>query len=204
MKIICIISLFLGIVQEIYSQDTIVHQNGNVFLVDIIDKEGEFVSYKLWEVPESRTFRLEKFVIFSLKEENKEEEILYEFNPDIGNIYLVDEMRIFIKGEQDAQKFYTSPIATIAGVLGGAVGGYLLGQGNLIGIAAPVVVPALIFIPPVKIRSNAVRDEKYLNLIPYEQGYKRVAKKKKYLKSLAACAISMAGATVISAVFIDD
>lgn len=193
--------LFSMAFHKLFSQDTIVHQNGNVFLVELIEIEEEYISYKLWNQENSRTFRLEKFATFSINRKNENEEIIYEFDPERGNIYEVDEMRIFIKGEQDAQAGFKSPLAIIAASIGGAAGGYLLGNGNFIGITALVAVPAIISIFPPKVKEESVRNPKYLPLEPYRLGYKRVAKKKKYLSSLAACAISLVGATIITAAF---
>src|SRR5690606_2493517 len=144
------------------AQDTILHQNGNIFLVEIIDIGDEYVSYKLWNKNNEQTYRLDRFSIFSISRTNQEEEILYAYDPEHGNIYEVDEMRIFIKGEQDAQAGFNSPFAIIGGAVGGAAGGYLLGQGNFIGITALVVAPALISIFPTKVKDKSVRDPKFM------------------------------------------
>ena len=193
----------LLILGNLSAQDTIVHKNGNIFLVDILHVDDDVVEYKLWNKKNERIFQLDKFSIFSISKKNQEEKVLYSYDPNIGNIYEVDEMRLYIKGEQDAQQNYSSPPATIAAILGGVAGGYVLGQGNILGITAPIIVPALISITGARVKPHTVRDIDYIYLHPYRQGYKRVAKKKKYLNALLTSTVSMLGATIISAAFID-
>lgn len=184
------------------AQDTIVHRNGTEFIVDILKENESKIIYKLWDIPESRTFTLEKSSVFSIKRKNSKVDIIYTYNPDIGNIYQVDEMRLYIKGEQDARKF-NSTITNLASIVGGAAGGYVLGQGGILGITAPIVMPILVTILPPKIKKRTVRDPRYSSIEAYKTGYLKEAKKKRYFKSLVLSSISLGVATAVTALIID-
>ena len=186
-----------------FAQDTIVHVNGGIFIVNLIEQDSQKVFYKLYDQPESRIFHLEKSSIFSISKGDGEQEVLYRYDPNIGNIYQVDEMRLFIKGEQDAGSRYRSRISNIASIIGGAAGGVVLGQGGILGLTAPLVTSALLSIPNPKIRPKTVRDMRYYSLQAYQHGYLREAKKKRYLKSLLLSSISLGISTAITALLID-
>lgn len=185
-----------------FGQDTIVHRNGSVFIVDLI-KESEYqIVYKLWGQANSRTFKLDKNSIFSIRKKQQDPTIIYHYNPEIGNKYQVDEMRLFVKGEQDAQDF-GSPFANSLSIIGGAAGGYVLGQGGILGITAPMVVPVLINIFPPRIKKKTVRDDRFSSIEAYRTGYLREARKKRYLKSLILSSIAMGVSTAVTALAID-
>lgn len=200
MKLYLLPILFL-LSSNIIAQDTIVHRNGSVFVVDLL-KEGEHqVIYKLWGQPDSRTYHLNKNSIFSIKKRNKATDIIYEYNPEMGNVYQVDEMRLFIKGEQDAQEF-SSPASNLLSLIGGAAGGYVLGQGGILGITAPMVVPVMINIIPPKVKERTVRDKRFSSINAYRTGYQKEARKKRYFKSLILSSISLGVSTAITALAI--
>lgn len=184
------------------AQDTIVHRNGNEFVVEILKENESRIIYKLWNLPDSRTFTVDKSTIFSIKRKNHKVDILYSYNPEMGNTYQVDEMRLYIKGQQDARKF-NSPISNVASIVGGAAGGYVLGQGGILGITAPIVMPILVTILPPRMKKKTVRDSRFSPIEAYREGYFREAKKKRYFKSLVLSSISLGISTAITALAID-
>lgn len=197
-----LLSFLLFLVFNTLGQDTIVHRNGSVFIVELIKESEHQIVYKLWDQGNSRTFKLDKKSIFSIRKKKQDPEIVYHYNPEIGNKCQVDEMRLFIKGEQDAQEF-SSPVSNTLSIIGGAAGGYVLGQGGILGITAPMVVPVLINIFPPGIKKKTVRDNRFSSIEAYRAGYLREARKKRYFKSLILSSIAMGVSTAVTALVID-
>lgn len=148
-------------------------------------------------------FPKEKRNVFSFTKEGKSEVILYEYNPDKGNIYKVSEMRDFMKGEQEADQYYKSYLSNAFSVAGGILAGYYIADNRLLAVATPLITSSIVIIPGAKVKKNALNEDYYKSNEAYRQGYKRVAKGKKFISSMKYGALSMLGSFVFFK-FIDE
>lgn len=150
-----------------------------------IQIDDEFVSYDYNVNGEQLHNKLEKYRVFSITDENKQENIIYQQDSTEGRYFSIDEMRTFIVGEQDAKKYFKSPQSTI---IAGAVG---IANGLVFGPISPILsLPGAFIIGfgtsliPSKIKTDNPEKEKLLKEFPYHDGYKRVGKSKKVRNGL--------------------
>lgn len=166
--------------------DTILLLNGNTIITNIIDTANASVSFKNPKHP-AKNIVIENERIFSIRNSNGEN-IIYSYDTILGNEFTIDEMRYFIKGEQDAQKGFKARGAFWGNLFIGAGAGV---TGFFFSPAVPFAFTALAGVPKVKIKKNTVSDPEYLNHPEYLMGYQRVADKKRKIKSLVSGGIGL-------------
>ncbi len=166
--------------------DTILLLNGTTVITSIVDTANGIVKIKDPKNPNERIM-IENDRIFSINN-SKGETILYGFDSIIGNEFTVDEMRYFIRGEQDAQKGFKARGAFWGNLV---VGGGAGVTGLFLSPVAPFAFTALVGIPKVKIKKNTVSNPEYLTHESYLMGYTRVASKKRKLQSLIGGGIGL-------------
>ena len=172
------------------AQDSLKLLNGrimNVSIQEINDKTITFVeTYK-----GKASFRQRELnTVFSYQEFNKPEVIVYEYEPEVGNFYQIDEMRNFILGEQHADTAYGAALLNTISMATGATAGYFLAQGDLAFVAFPLVYSSILIIPGAKVKKRPY-NAAYMNNEAYLAGYKRVARSKKFFNCLTFSGISM-------------
>ncbi|MGQ0828554.1 MAG: hypothetical protein ACT4ON_09185 [Bacteroidota bacterium] len=167
--------------------DTILLLNGNIIITNIIDSTGGSVSFKNPKKPKKNTV-IENDRIFSITDSTGEN-IIYTYDTIIGNEFTIEEMRYFIRGEQDAQKGFKAKGAFWGNLFVGAGAGI---TGFFFSPAAPFIFTALSGVPKVKIKKECVSDLECLNHDAYLMGYERVADKKRQLRSLVSGGIGLA------------
>lgn len=167
-------------------KDTILLQNGELIYAKVMRLSNEYLVVKESENV-IQEFNIERDRVFSYMDGNGEH-VLYVYDTLIGNDFTVDEMRYFIRGEQDGRKgfkaypsFYTN---FIIGAAGGVTGSFFF------------PIPAFTFailtgIPKVKIRKSTVRNLDDLNHPPYIMGYERMARRNRKIKALIGGGIGL-------------
>jgi hypothetical protein len=181
--------LFVSTVISGYSQedkDTIVLLNGDRVIASVIDTTNGVTSFKNPKNPK-KNFIIENDRIFSINNP-KGENIIYAYDTVIGNEFTIDEMRYFIRGEQDADKGFKAPGA-FWGNLALAAGAGV--TGSFLSPVPPFVFVALVGAPKVNIKKETVSNLEYLNHTTYLMGYERVARKKRKIKSLIGGGIGL-------------
>lgn len=155
-------------------------------ICSVIDTTNGLTSIRNPKNPK-RNIVLENDRIFSITN-NKGESVIYEYDTVIGNEFTVDEMRYFIRGEQDADKNFKAngclAIGAVVGVLSGITGSFF-------SPIPPFAFTALSGLPKVKIKASTVSNPEYLKHDPYLMGYERVARKKRKFKSLIGGGIGL-------------
>ncbi|HEX8516742.1 MAG TPA: hypothetical protein VF868_11120 [Bacteroidia bacterium] len=166
--------------------DTVLLLNGETMICSVIDTTNGLTSIRNPKNPK-RNIVLENDRIFSITN-NKGESVIYEYDTVIGNEFTVDEMRYFIRGEQDADKNFKAngclAIGAVVGVLSGITGSFF-------SPIPPFAFTALSGLPKVKIKASTVSNPEYLKHDPYLMGYERVARKKRKFKSLIGGGIGL-------------
>ncbi len=121
--------------------------------------------------------------VFSVIDSLNKETIWYFHDPAFGNDLTVDQMRWFIKGEQDARIGY-KPRAAVWG-------GFLLGAGLVIALNLEVnslIIPpayaGLMAWPRVHVTPGSVRDPLMEGDVYYATGYSAVGRPKRVVRSL--------------------
>lgn len=138
-------------------------------------------------VPNKGQFKLE-FVdmdlVFSVRHPNGVEDVVYKQDTLFGNYFTPDEVRYFMKGENDANRSYRSPFIVAGGFVAGAVGSYYLGP--FFGLPAGFAYGGLTTMLRVKVRPNTVSNPSSLKYDTYLLGYEKEARKRRFMRSMIA------------------
>ena len=191
LKISSIISILLLVLaaNSAFSQvpsDTVLLLNGSSIVATVIDTANGVTTIKNPKGGKGN-FAIENDRIFSIKN-SKGEQIIYVYDTIIGNEFTIDEMRLFIKGEQDAEKGFKAPGALICNIVIGAAAGV---TGYFLCPIPPFAFIALSGLPKVRIRHSTVSNLEYLKQESYLNGYERVARKKRKINSLIGGGIGL-------------
>lgn len=166
--------------------DTILLLNGTTIITNIIDTTNASVSFKNPKHPK-KNIVIENDRIFSIRNNNGET-LIYSYDTILGNEFTIEEMRYFIRGEQDAQKGFKARGAFWGNLFVGAGAGL---TGFFFCPIAPFAFTALSGVPKVKIKKGTVSDPECLNHPEYLMGYQRVGDKKRQLRSLVSGGIGL-------------
>jgi hypothetical protein len=125
--------------------------------------------------------------VFSVTDTLGRERIWYFFDTVFGNDMTVDQMRWFIKGEQDARKGY-KPIWPM-------VGGFVTGAGLTIGLnlevnslLIPPLFAASMALPRVHVTRGSITDPLMEGDEFYAYGYAKVGRTKRVINTLISTA----------------
>jgi hypothetical protein len=123
--------------------------------------------------------------VFSVTDSLGRERIWYFYDTVFGNDLNIDQMRWFIKGEQDARKGY-KPLWPM-------VGAFAVGAGTTIGLNLemnalflPPLVSGVMALPRVHITKGSITDPLMEGDEYYATGYARVGRSKRVVRSLIA------------------
>lgn len=129
--------------------------------------------------------------VFSVTDSLGHERVWYFHDTVFGNELTVQEMRWFIKGEQDAQAGYKPRIATWGGFLVGAGASIALNL-EVNALFIPPVYAAAMALPRVHVTRGSLTDP-YLEGEPnYAYGYAKVGRTKRVIRSLISTAAGIA------------
>lgn len=123
--------------------------------------------------------------VFSYTDASGVETMVYVEDTTIGNYFTEQEMRDYIRGEQDAWNGYKSNWTVWVGVpLTGGVG-YLLSSSPLV-FTAPFVYMVIASMPKYRMTPSSIKDPDDLKNPAYILGYERTARTKRLFKSLVS------------------
>jgi hypothetical protein len=140
--------------------------------------------------------------VFSVIDSLNKETIWYFHDPAFGNDLTVDQMRWFIKGEQDARIGY-KPRAAVWG-------GFLLGAGLVIALdlevnslLLPPAYAGLMAWPRVHVTPGSVRDPLMEGDNYYATGYSAVGRPKRVVRSLMSTTAGIIVGLLVNQLVID-
>jgi hypothetical protein len=180
--ILTILSLNTGIAQV--KNDTILLITGGIITGSITEVAPTFLTIKDSK-KSSQTIETER--IFSYTNSSGEH-LLYYMDSVNGNEFSVEEMRYFIRGEQDGKSGFKARPAFYTNMLIGAAGGV---SGTFFFPIPVFTFATLVGIPKVKIKKNTVRNLDDLNHPTYIMGYERMARRNRKIQSLIGGGIGL-------------
>lgn len=139
---------------------------------------------------EAKKLDLER--VFSIYTADGEETVVYAMDTNIGNYYSVDQMRFFIKGEQDAMTHYKGHWAWAVGLPVTAALGFVF-SGSVVSFAIPFVYLVAAGIPKSKIPKDKIDAPNLMNEEAYVLGFETKARNKRLFKALTAGLVGTAG-----------
>lgn len=171
------------LVNSIFSQekkDTVLLLSGESIPGKVVRVDNENVVMKESENV-VQEFNIDRERVFSYTTPASGEKVLYSYDTLVGNYFTIDEMRYFIRGEQDGRKGFKARPAFYSNLVIGAAGGI---TGSFFFPIPAFTFAILVGIPKVKINKNTVRRQEDLNHIPYVMGYERMARRNRKIQAL--------------------
>lgn len=173
--------------------DTLFFLNGEVKAVKIVDTVFNLVRF----LPEKRGRKpkvqdIEMSKVFSMKFSNGQEKILYFPDSALGNVFSVLEAKMFMLGEQEADKNYHNKWPALIGFAAGVAAPVALANAVLLSPIPAAVTPLHTFIPVIKVNTKAIANKSYLQYDTYLMGYEKVARKKNFVNSLIGAGAGLA------------
>ena len=130
--------------------------------------------------------------VFSIQFEGKEEQVLYALDEVLGDWMTLEEMRVYMAGEQDARNNYKAKWAFFSGIPVGAATAFMAQGGLILTIGGPVLYTLAQLAPNIRIRENTITDPSHVYNEIYALGYERVARSQLVVQALKGSVIGMA------------
>lgn len=191
--IFCLFAVLSSVCLAQSSIPTILLMTGKTLDGTLVNEDSLYIYYS-YEKRNGKTVekKLDWERVFSIYDESGNERVIYVADTSLGNYFTEEEMRYYIKGEQDAQSGYKSNWTIWVGVpvTGGL--GYVLSSSPLV-FTVPFIYMVGAALPKYKMTPSSISDPELLRQPAYILGYERTARTKRLFKSLAS---GMAGAAL--------
>lgn len=173
--------------------DTIFFLNGEIRAVKVVDT----ASHRILFFPDVKTKKphvkdVEKDRVFSVKFSNGQDWIFYFHDTTLGNVFTIMEAKMFMLGEQEAEKSYRNKWPALIGFAVGAVSPIILANAVALSPIPPAVTPLHTLIPYIKVNTKAIQNKNYLQYDTYIMGYEKVARKKNFMHAIIGAGIGLA------------
>ena len=170
------------------TKDSIYLMNGNVVGEQVLDTLLGAITIEDVKKP-GRKIHYEYDQLYMIKFANGDNRYYYSQDSSRNNWFTREEMRLFMKGEKDAERgFKPRACAVVAGVVG-LLGGM---SGTFWGPVAPYSFMALSGITKIRVNHNSVSDPRFIDYDSYVLGYERVARRKRKIWSVVGGTIGLA------------
>jgi hypothetical protein len=174
------------------AQDRILLMNGQIIEARVLGQSSLEVRYEeLGRKGRVKERSEPTSSVFSVTDSAGRERVWYFHDTIFGNDLTVDQMRWFIKGEQDARDGYR-PFWPV-------LGGFAFGAGMVIGLDLevnslwlPPLYAGAMALPRVHVTPGSVRDPLMVGDEYYAYGYSKVGRSKRVVRSLASTAAGVA------------
>ena len=187
MRTICRVALFLLLLTAAAradAQDRILLMNGETIEGKVLGQSTLEVRYLQLRKNGTLRERAEPTEeVFSVTDSLGRERIWYFYDTVFGNDLTIEQMRWFLKGEQDARKGY-KPIWPM-------VGAFATGAGLVIGLNwemnslfVPPITAGLMALPRVHVTPGSISDPVMEGDEYYATGYARVGRSKRVIRTL--------------------
>lgn len=123
--------------------------------------------------------------VFSVTDSLGRERIWYFYDTVFGNDLTVDQMRWFLKGEQDARKGYR-PLWPMVGAFATGAGLVIGLNWEMNGLFVPPITAGIMAMPRVHITPGSISDPLMEGDEYYATGYARVGRTKRVIRTLVS------------------
>jgi len=154
--------------------------NGKIYEFDSLWKapKNKFV-YISTDNKKSCSIRIKR--VFSINYPDGKEEILY-VTDTVNNVFNLQQMRDYVKGEQDSWKYYHPKLATYGGLAIGGVAGFF---GVFYGPVLPALYATVVTAAtPPDVATKPYADKNLINNDYYAYGFENTSRKKILKNSL--------------------
>lgn len=166
LRLIPILFILMNLSFSLSAQDTLTLMSGKSLVVKNVGLSGYSVSYRTTKAKSKlKSINIDK--VFSIKYANGTERIIYLPDSLETDEYSVSEMRMFIKGEQDAIKYFKNDLNKVGAFLFGAGSAYF----SFYGIVGPAVYSTLVGSFSPDVRKQKTSDPALMEVVEYRDGY---------------------------------
>lgn len=178
------LSVMLLLSSGVRAQDRILLMNGRVITGRVVGQSTLEVRYLVpnGKVP-SRERQEPTGDVFSVTDSLGRERVWYFHDTIFGNDLTVDQMRSFIKGQQDARDGYKPTWTTLGGFVFGA-GTVIAANLEMNSFFLPPIYAAAMTLPRVNVTRGSIRDPYMEGNMDYAYGYARVGRTKRVVRGL--------------------
>lgn len=173
------------------AQDTLVLINGKTIPVKSVDLKDYTIAYRKMD-PHSKLKTIDPERVFSIKYRDGSERIIYVCDTLDPVDFKTEEMRMFVKGEQEASLYYKNNtnkgVAFVVGAGAGLLGFY--------GIAVPPLYGTIVGSFSPNMEHQVVSDPQLLKINAYREGYERKVRDRKIRNALISGLIGFVAGTV--------
>lgn len=182
----------VSLAQEPYRPDRILLMNGEIIRTRVLGQSTLEVRYqefgKYGRVKE-RSEPTES--VFSVTDSLGHERIWYFMDTAFGNDLNIEEMRCFLKGEQDAREGYKPRWPVWGGFVVGA-GATIAANLEMNSLFLPPLYGAAMILPRVHVTKGSITDLTMEGNEHYAYGYAKVGKSKRIVRSMLSTAAGVA------------
>jgi len=163
------------------AQDTLVLLNGKTIPVKNVELGGYTAAYRTAK-PKSRLKHIDYENMFSIKYADGTERIIYQPDSTEQGDYSIEQMRLYIRGEQDAKLYYKNNANKWAAfAFGGGISYF-----GFYGILGPAIYSTVVGSSSPDMSKQKVSDPALLQFPEYVEGYQRKVRDKKIKNSIIA------------------
>lgn len=189
-----ILILILLLSVSVHAQDELLFLNGKIFKGKLIEKTNYEFTFK---TEKDKQFVIDKYRIFSYTQNNKKT-IVYEYDTLAGNFLKVEDMKLFVYGEHDAQYTFKPLFSNTLGLGIGGVAGYFMKKDEaFLYITTPLIYTVGTLLFPTKVHQKRLKSVEYLKEDEYLRGYERIARSKRTQGALKSSIIGMGAGFLI-------
>lgn len=160
------------------AQDKIILINGNVMEVRNVEIKDNSISFQ--SLKKEKRKKIDPYRVFSVQYANGKEDIVFVTDPLDPNDFKPEEMRMFIKGEQEAKLYYHNTGNKIAAAAIGAGAGML----TIYGIVVPAIYSTIVGSVSPNVYKHKVSDPALRENLNFREGYERKCRDRKIRNSL--------------------
>ena len=191
MRLVLVLLAFLASALFVRGQDRILLMNGQTIDAKVIGQSTLEVRYALIKNNKVKERAEPTEQVFSVTDSLGVEKLWYFQDSMFGNDFSVQEMRHYIRGEQDARKGYKPIIPMIGGFVAGA--GLVIGLDiEFMAMLIPPVYGAAMALPRVHVTRGSITNPLMDGDNFYAYGYARAGKNKRIIRSLLSSAVGVA------------
>jgi hypothetical protein len=160
------------------AQDKIVLINGDVLEVRNVELKDNNISFQ--SMKKEKRKKINPYRVFSIQYANGTEEVIFVTDPLDPNDFKPEEMRMFIKGEQEAKIYYHNTGNKIAAAAIGASAGLL----TIYGVVVPALYSTIVGSFSPNVYKHKVSDPLLRENLNFREGYERKCRDRKIRNSL--------------------